>query len=228
MRISSLGLGSLNIDASRVCQPEGAARVRRSERPRIHMARLARLRQAATGAIAQTIRDCRGRHVARHESGDAVLGSNHAGRVGGNARCARRWRSIASDGGPRERKRGAPPSARPSSGGHLKSQLPAASAKGRLGLRLQPAIQHKHWTPCGPSESHNAKAWHEMGTYRIADKCDELAPFHSITSLAAETKSGGSASPRAFAARRLMTKSNCELALMGRSPGLAPRRIRST
>src|SRR5262249_32173195 len=65
-----------------------------------------------------------------------------------------------------------------------------------------------------------------------AEKRDELASFHprahSITSLAAETQSGGSASPRAWAVRRLTTKSNCEVALMGRSPGLAPRRIRST
>jgi hypothetical protein len=41
-------------------------------------------------------------------------------------------------------------------------------------------------------------------------------------------KIGGSASPRAWAVRRLTTKSNCEVALIGRSPGLAPRRIRST
>src|SRR5262249_25778539 len=44
---------------------------------------------------------------------------------------------------------------------------------------------------------------------------------YSITSLAAETKLGGSASPKAWAVRRLITKSNCEVALMGRSPGLA-------
>src|SRR5262249_26388682 len=61
-----------------------------------------------------------------------------------------------------------------------------------------------------------------------AEQRDELAPLHSITSLAAETKSGESPSPRAWAVRRLMTKSNCEVALMGRSSGLAPRRIRST
>ncbi len=61
-----------------------------------------------------------------------------------------------------------------------------------------------------------------------AKQRDEVAPYHSITSLAAETKSGEIAIPRAWAVRRLITKSNCDEALMGRSPGLAPRRIRST
>ena len=63
---------------------------------------------------------------------------------------------------------------------------------------------------------------------RTTEQCDEGTPSHSITSLAAETKSGGSASPSAWAARRLTMKSNCDEALMGRSAGLAPRRMRST
>jgi Tripartite tricarboxylate transporter family receptor len=54
---------------------------------------------------------------------------------------------------------------------------------------------------------------------RAAENGDELAPFHSITSLAAETKSGESASPRAWAERRLMTKSNCEVAYAKANPG---------
>src|SRR5215472_11831701 len=72
------------------------------------------------------------------------------------------------------------------------------------------------------------RARRERPRRRTTEQRDELPPLHSITSLAAETKSGESASPRAWAVRRLMTKSNCEVALMGRSPGLAPRRIRST
>src|SRR5262249_48755784 len=63
---------------------------------------------------------------------------------------------------------------------------------------------------------------------RTADKRHEVAASHSITSLAAETKSGESASPRAWAVRRLMKKSKCEMALIGRSRVITPRRIRST
>jgi hypothetical protein len=34
----------------------------------------------------------------------------------------------------------------------------------------------KIWTPGGPSRNQNGRRPHEIGTYRIADKCDELAP----------------------------------------------------
>src|SRR5262249_19989210 len=63
---------------------------------------------------------------------------------------------------------------------------------------------------------------------RAADSQDELAPFHSITSLALERKSGEMAMPRARAVRRLITKSNFDASSIGSSPALVPRRIRAT
>src|SRR5262245_39157237 len=54
-----------------------------------------------------------------------------------------------------------------------------------------------------------------------------LAPY-SITSSAVERNSGEGVRPSARAVRRLTTKSNFDDALIGRSAGLAPRRMRST
>jgi hypothetical protein len=51
---------------------------------------------------------------------------------------------------------------------------------------------------------------------------------YSITSFAAERKSGEIATPRERPVRKLTTKSNLAGSSIGRSPGLAPRRIRST
>jgi hypothetical protein len=51
---------------------------------------------------------------------------------------------------------------------------------------------------------------------------------HSITSLAPERKSGEIARARARAVRKLTMKSNLAGSSIGSSPGLAPRRMRST
>ena len=68
-----------------------------------------------------------------------------------------------------------------------------------------------------------------QGRPRAEKQRDELAaPHHSITSLAAERKSGEIATPSARAARTLTTKSNLSGSSIGKSPGLAPRRMRST
>jgi hypothetical protein len=40
--------------------------------------------------------------------------------------------------------------------------------------------QGKIWTPGGPSRNQNGRRPHEIGTYRIADKRDELAPLHVL------------------------------------------------
>ena len=40
--------------------------------------------------------------------------------------------------------------------------------------------QGKIWTPGGPSRNQNVRRPHEIGTYRIADKRDELAPLQLI------------------------------------------------
>src|SRR5712691_5408914 len=63
---------------------------------------------------------------------------------------------------------------------------------------------------------------------RAADKRDELAPPHSITSSASASSVGGISTPNAFAVARLMTSSNLVPSSTGRSPGFSPLRIRPT
>src|SRR5258708_214111 len=59
-----------------------------------------------------------------------------------------------------------------------------------------------------------------------AKKRDELAPPHSITSSARASSLSGIVMPSALAVLRLMTRSNFVGCTTGRSPGLAPLRIR--
>jgi ABC-type uncharacterized transport system substrate-binding protein len=65
--------------------------------------------------------------------------------------------------------------------------------------------------------------------FRLATRQSEtLAAAYSITSSAVERNSGDGVSPSARAVLRLTTKSNFDDALIGRSFGFAPRRMRST
>src|SRR5215469_5286636 len=82
-----------------------------------------------------------------------------------------------------------------------------------------------------PKSGHDQRG----GDIRFVPKADQVhcskrrtRVSYSITSLALDRKSGEIASPRARAVRRLTTKSTFEDALMGRSPGFSPRKIRST
>src|SRR5262249_7099520 len=61
-----------------------------------------------------------------------------------------------------------------------------------------------------------------------ANKRDELAAPHSITSSARARSGGGIVRPRAFAVVRLMTRLNLVGCSTGMSPGFVPRRILST
>src|SRR4029079_1962029 len=63
---------------------------------------------------------------------------------------------------------------------------------------------------------------------RTAQKRDEFAPFHSITSSAVASSVGGMVRLSAFAVFRLITSSNLVGCSTGKSPGLAPLRILST
>src|SRR5437868_4552869 len=63
---------------------------------------------------------------------------------------------------------------------------------------------------------------------RAAEKRNELAAFHSITSSARANSVGGISRPNTFAVVRLMTKSNLVGCSTGIWPGFAPRRILST
>src|SRR5262249_6234280 len=63
---------------------------------------------------------------------------------------------------------------------------------------------------------------------RAAEERDELAPPHSITSSARPANGSGTVSPRALATLRLMTRVYLSARWIGKSPGFAPLRIRST
>src|SRR5262249_900488 len=60
---------------------------------------------------------------------------------------------------------------------------------------------------------------------RAAEKRDELAPLHSITSSARASRLSGTARSSAFVACRLITNSNLVDCTTGSSDGLAPLRI---
>ena len=61
---------------------------------------------------------------------------------------------------------------------------------------------------------------------RAAEKRDELASFHSITSSARASNDEGTSTPNVFAVLRLITSSNLVDCTTGRSAGLVPLRIR--
>src|SRR5215475_15792314 len=63
---------------------------------------------------------------------------------------------------------------------------------------------------------------------RTAEKRDELAPLHSITSLARASSVGGISRPSDLAVLRLTTSSYLVGACTGRSAGFSPLRMRST
>src|SRR5208282_3612160 len=64
--------------------------------------------------------------------------------------------------------------------------------------------------------------------HRPAEKCEEVPPSHSMTSSAKARSDCGIVSPSDCAVLRLTTKSNFTGSWIGRSPGLAPLRMRST
>ena len=61
---------------------------------------------------------------------------------------------------------------------------------------------------------------------RAAEKRDEFAPVHSITSSARSRIDGGTARPSALAVLRLMTNSNLTGRNTGKLAGFSPLRIR--
>src|SRR5262249_34253115 len=61
---------------------------------------------------------------------------------------------------------------------------------------------------------------------RAADKRDEIAPRHSITSLALASKVAGTVMPSILAICALMTNSNLVDCTTGKSTGFAPLRMR--
>src|SRR5215467_7408789 len=63
--------------------------------------------------------------------------------------------------------------------------------------------------------------------YRASERCNKLAPPHSITSSARESSDGGTVRPSTFAVLRLITVSYLVGACTGRSAGFSPLRMRS-
>src|SRR5262249_53633103 len=63
---------------------------------------------------------------------------------------------------------------------------------------------------------------------RAAEQRDEVAPPHSITSLARAISVGGTSRPSTFAVLRLMTNSNLVGCSIGNSEAFAPLRILTT
>ena len=70
------------------------------------------------------------------------------------------------------------------------------------------------------------RARRERPSRRAADERDELAPVHSITSSARASSMGGTSIPSIRAVSALMTSSNFDDCMTGRSAGLAPWRMR--
>src|SRR5262249_38320241 len=60
------------------------------------------------------------------------------------------------------------------------------------------------------------------GGNRAAEQRDEIAPFHSITSSASESKLSDIVTPSAFAVFKLITNWNLTVSITGRSAGLTP------
>src|SRR6516162_6360318 len=98
-----------------------------------------------------------------------------------------------------------------------------ASAEGLEMLR-QPGIKNSNLRKRGPL----LRARRERPRGRSAEQSDEGAPPHSITSLARVTSDGGRSRPSALAVLRLIVNSILVGNSIGRSPGSAPFRIRST
>src|SRR5262249_29513781 len=89
---------------------------------------------------------------------------------------------------------------------------------------------------CGRPDVDEPDHWHrrllrarrERPRRRAAEKRDELASFHSITSSASASTVGGTSMPSVLTVLRLTTKSNLVGCSTGMSAGFAPRKILST
>src|SRR6516225_3123205 len=96
-----------------------------------------------------------------------------------------------------------------------------------LPLRIVRGQVHEHPDAPHPARLLRARRERPRG-HCAAEQCDEGAPHHSITSSACCKNGSGIVRPSAFAVLRLTTSSNLLASCTGRSPGLAPFRMRST
>src|SRR5262249_29466215 len=106
------------------------------------------------------------------------------------------------------------------------SQLPQAVFErdhARLCLRVASDKTHQHADP--PHLLGLRARRKRPRDRRPAEKRDEIAPFHSITSSASESSIGGRSRPSVLAVFRLITSSNLLGCMTGRSAGFVPLRI---
>jgi hypothetical protein len=98
---------------------------------------------------------------------------------------------------------------------------------GKEGLYLRIAFvpRHEHADP--PQQAALLRTRRERQCRCCtAEKRDELAPSHSITSSAAFSRPYGTVRPNVLAALRLITRSNLDDCWTGKSAGFSPLRIR--
>src|SRR5262245_42691621 len=92
-------------------------------------------------------------------------------------------------------------------------------------LRLGVVFVERHEHAYAPHAVARLRARRDRPRRRAANNCDELPPFHSITSSARASSMNGTSRPRALAVFRLMSSSNLVDCRTGRSVGLAPLRM---
>src|SRR5262249_50157672 len=113
--------------------------------------------------------------------------------------------------------------------GRQSNPVPAALQKRRvtvLRIRVVRGQVRKYTDP--PHAVRLLRTRRERPRRRAAEKRDERAALHSITSSARASSVGGTSRPSAFAVLRLTTSSYLVGACTGRSAGFSPLRIRST
>src|SRR5262249_19337138 len=96
----------------------------------------------------------------------------------------------------------------------------------RLRFRIVRTAVHEHAD--APHALALLSACSERPRRRAAEKRDEVAALHSITSSARASSVGGTSRPSALAVLRLITSSYLVGACTGRSTTLPPRKMRST
>src|SRR5262249_16725377 len=98
----------------------------------------------------------------------------------------------------------------------------------RSDVVVGPPLKWRRTTGEKPNHRHRRllRARRERPCGSAAEKRDELAPLHSITSSASASSLSGTSSPSALAVARLMTRSILVASSTGMSAGFAPLRIR--
>src|SRR5207244_4821796 len=94
--------------------------------------------------------------------------------------------------------------------------------------RLDREVPHPVDPPCRLLRTRGQRPKQRRRRRCAADKPNELAPLHSITSSARVSSAGGTMMPSAFAVFKLITSSNLVGCSTGRSAGLASLKILST